>query len=200
MEENKKPAIVYPVIVEGKYDKIKLSSIFEGRIFTTDGFRVFNDEEKRAFFKKLAEKTKLIIFTDSDGAGKLIRRAFRDAIPQDRLIHLYSPQVKGKEKRKDKPSAEGFLGVEGLEKELLLKLFAPYIGAEGEESGTRGGGVKRIDLYELGYEGKEGSAEKRKALCRKLGLPQDLSTGALLEAMNLLYTREEAIGILKSEP
>ena len=185
-----KSILLYPVAVEGKYDKIKLDSLFEGKIFTTGGFSLFNDAEKKAFFKKLAEKSPVIVLTDSDSGGAQIRNLLKDLLPPDRQIHLYIPQIAGKEKRKPRPSKQGFLGVEGVEAELLLKLLAPYT-AENGAALRSSAPLRRIDLYERGYEGSDGSREKRRALCRRCSLPENLSTTALLDALNLLYDREE---------
>lgn len=195
--EPKKPYLCYPVAVEGKYDKIKLESLFEGNFFVTNGFSFFKDEGKKNFFRRLAEKTPIIIFTDSDSAGRLIRNHFKGILPADRLIHLYIPQVKGKEKRKSAPSKEGYLGVEGSDSALLRSIFAPYIldveklSDNGEGRSEKREPLKRLELYNLGYEGGTGSKEKRKKLLRLCGLPDNLSTTAMLEALNLLYTREE---------
>ena len=182
--------ISLPVIVEGRYDKIKLSSLLDAQIVTTDGFRVFNDREKRAYLKRLCENG-VIIATDSDKAGELIRGHLKGILPGVRIINVYIPQVAGKEKRKSAPSAEGFLGVEGTNTETLLKLFSPY------EGGTvRGAGIDRARLYELGLCGRENSAEKRAALCRLAGLPPTLSSKALCAALGSLYTPEELEALL----
>ena len=117
--------IPYPIIVEGRYDKIKLSSLFDAQIITTDGFGVFNRGEKMAVIRALAKKSRLIVLTDSDGAGTLIRSHITSSLPRDRLIHLYIPKIEGKERRKDAPSAEGTLGVEGMEASLLRELLSP---------------------------------------------------------------------------
>ena len=194
-----KPTILYPVLVEGKYDKIKLSSLFEGQILTMDGFGVFKNEEKRALLRRLAEKTPLIVFTDSDGGGLVIRNHLRSILPPDRVIHLYIPQIRGKEKRKNAPSKEGFLGVEGTDAHLLRTIFSPYLDSPEDENGKKdgavhpkqSGGLTKARLYELGYDGGQNSKEKRQALLKKCGLPQNLSTKAMLEALNLLYTGEE---------
>ena len=111
--------IPYPVIVEGRYDKLRLDAVMEGQILTTDGFGLFNKKEKTMLFRALAKSTPVIVLTDSDGAGTLIRSHLSGMIPKERLIHLYIPRIEGKEKRKDAPSAEGTLGVEGMETELL---------------------------------------------------------------------------------
>ena len=118
--------IPYPVIVEGRYDKLRLESVIEAQILTTDGFGLFNHGEKTKLFAALAKKSPLIVLTDSDGAGKLIRSRITSCIPKERLIHLYVPRISGVEKRKKAPSAEGILGVEGMERELLYKLLLPY--------------------------------------------------------------------------
>ena len=150
----------------------------------------------------------MILFSDSDSAGRLIRNHFKGILPADRLIHLYIPQVKGKEKRKSAPSKEGYLGVEGSDSALLRSIFAPYIlkteeySARGGPFGKKGEPLKRTELYDLGYEGGTGSREKRKKLLRLCGLPDNLSTAAMLEALNLLYTREELerlLGELKEQ-
>ena len=203
-----RPRLRYPVAVEGKYDKIKLQSPLEGEFFVTNGFSLFKDQGKKTLFRRLAEKTPIIVFTDSDSAGRLIRNHFKGILPADRLIHLYIPQVKGKEKRKSAPSKEGYLGVEGSDSALLRSIFAPYIlkteeySARGGPFGKKGEPLKRTELYDLGYEGGTGSREKRKKLLRLCGLPDNLSTAAMLEALNLLYTREELerlLGELKEQ-
>ena len=114
--------IPYPIIVEGKYDRLRLLSVCQATVLTTDGFGIFKKNEKLSLFRALGEKTPVIVLTDSDGAGKLIRSHLSSAIPKDRIIQLYIPKIKGKEKRKDTPSAEGTLGVEGMERELLYSL------------------------------------------------------------------------------
>lgn len=175
-----------PVITEGRYDKIKLSSVLDADIITTDGFGVFNDAEKRAYLKKLCENG-VIIATDSDKAGEMIRGYLKGIFPGDKIINVYIPQVRGKERRKKAPSAEGYLGVEGTDAETLRKLFLPY--AEGGEK--RGGAaLDRARLYELGLCGAANSGEKRKKLCRLAGLPESLSSKALCAALNSLYTAD----------
>lgn len=195
--EAKKPRLRYPVIVEGKYDKIKLDSLFEGEIFASDGFRIFKNGEKQALFRALAKETPLLIATDPDGAGKLIRRQFTDSIPADRLIPVYLPQIPGKERRKDAPSKEGYLGLEGLDADTLRQVFAPYLGEETAPSRTP---LTKADLMTLGLSGGEGSAEKRAALCRALRFPQDLSCPALLRALNVLYGKEKFLAYLEENP
>ena len=190
-----KPELLYPVVVEGKYDKIRLLSVFRGTVLTTDGFRVFNDREKAAFFKALSKKTKIILLTDSDGAGMIIRRFFRDSIDKNALIELYTPQIKGKERRKSKPSSNGYLGVEGQDRDLLLSLLSPFT-AGADASPEKSDPIGRVDLYLWGLDGGEGSREKRRRLLLRLGLPAELSTSSLLQAINLLYSKEEIASVL----
>ena len=188
--------ISYPIIVEGRYDKIKLSSLLEADIFTTDGFQIFKASEKTALFRALAERSPIIVLTDSDGGGTVIRNRFKAIIPEDRLIHLYIPQIEGKESRKAKPSKAGTLGVEGMDAELLRDIFRPF--ADGSDVKIRGG-ITKTDFYELGLSGTDGSAEKRSALSARLGFPKDITANALLSALNILYTREEFLEIMEKE-
>ena len=184
--------ILYPVLVEGRYDKIKLDSVLEATVITTDGFRVFNHGEKLALVRALSEKTPVIVLTDSDGAGKLIRSHITSALPKDRVIQLYIPKVQGKEKRKAAPSAEGTLGVEGMDAALLRNLFAPYAeGADGEAPVIRENKLSKVDFYLDGLSGGEGSAAKRDELAAKFGLPDGMTANALLAALRLLCTYEE---------
>lgn len=184
--------IPYPVIVEGKYDKIKLNSVIDADIFITEGFGVFRREDKTAVFSALAKKTKIIVLTDSDGGGRVIRNFFNSVVDKDKLIHLYIPQISGKEKRKAKPSKAGTLGVEGMDTKLLYDLFLPFAGEIKSEKKEK---TTKTDLYELGISGRQGSAEKRAKLALSLGFPDDMTSNALLEAMNILYSREEFIKI-----
>ena len=183
--------IPYPIIVEGRYDKLRLESVVEGQILTTDGFGVFNKTEKATLFRALAKKTPLIVLTDSDGAGKLIRSHLSSILPADRLIQLYVPRIAGKEMRKREPSAEGVLGVEGMERALLRDLLAPYADAHTVERRMEENPLSKTDLYEDGLTGGEGSREKRDALAQKLGLPTGMTPNALLAALRLLCTYEE---------
>ena len=171
------------IVVEGKYDKIKLSSLLDAYILTTDGFGIFKNDEKKELFRRLAAERGLIVASDADGAGLVIRNYFNSIIPKESLFHVYIPAVRGKEKRKDAPSKEGTLGVEGMEAELLRERFLPYasdaVRAVSEE-------ITLFDLYEDGFRGKEGSEDKRKAFLKAAGLPQNLSAKALVGAVNLL--------------
>ena len=180
--------IPYPVIVEGKYDKLRLESVMVGQILTTDGFRVFKDKEKAAMLRRIAAKNGIIVLTDSDGGGLVIRNYFNSILPKDQVIHLYIPAVKGREKRKTEDSKEGLLGVEGMDSDLLRSLFAPF--AVDTDAPPKGEPITKVDLYEDGLSGGVGSKEKRIALCRLAGLPLNLSADAMLTALNLLYDKE----------
>lgn len=190
----KKLRVIYPVIVEGKYDKIRLSSIFEAHVVTTDGFGVFNKKEKMALIRALAQKSKIIVLTDSDGAGKLIRSHISGAIPKDRLIQLYIPRVEGKERRKDTPSAEGTLGVEGMKNDVLYNILLPYT-EEGEPIAENR--LTKTDFYVDGLTGKENSRERRDALAVSLGLPPGMTPNALLEALKLICPYEKYLELVK---
>lgn len=182
--------IPFPIIVEGKYDKQRIHCIADATILTTDGFAVFNKNEKTQVYRKLAEKTKIIVLTDSDGAGQLIRSHICSAVPKDKLIQVYIPKIEGKEKRKAEPSREGTLGVEGMDQDLLYRLLSPYTDEQAvidKDSNP----LNKADLYEAGLSGKPDSADKRDKLCRKLGLPTGMNSNALLAALRLLITYEE---------
>lgn len=190
----KKLRVIYPVIVEGKYDKIRLSSVFEAHVVTTDGFGVFNKKEKMALIRALAQKSKIIVLTDSDGAGKLIRSHISGAIPKDKLIQLYIPRVEGKERRKDAPSAEGTLGVEGMKNDVLYNILLPYT-EEGEPIAENR--LTKTDLYVDGLTGGENSRERRDALAVSLGLPPGMTPNALLEALKLICPYEKYLELVK---
>ena len=176
-----------PIIVEGKYDKIKLSRVVNAHIVTTDGFGIFSQAQKNALIRRLAEENGVIVLTDSDGAGLVIRNHLRNILPPDKIIHLYTPRIKGKEKRKTAPSKEGFLGVEGMELEWLEKTLAPF--ADGGAKPRMK--LTKADLYALGLSGGPNSELRRRELSRLLQLPDNLSANALLEAICLLVTPEE---------
>lgn len=184
--------IKYPVICEGKYDKIKLSSVIDGVIITTDGFGVFKNDEKASLLRKLASEEKIIVVTDSDGAGRVIRNFIRGIIPAEKIVNLYIPQIKGKEKRKEKPSAEGTLGVEGMTAELLYKIFLPYTGEIKNKLS-----LKKTDFFILGLSGGDNSSYLRRKFCTVAGLPAEMSANALLEAVNLLFDEETFYKILE---
>ena len=191
--------IKLPIIVEGKYDKNTLSQIFDTAIITTGGFSVFNSKEKQALIKKLAHRGGIILLTDSDAGGRQIRTFLSKILPRDKIFNLYTPQLKGKEKRKDRASKEGFLGVEGMEREILVSVLSPFIdnGAcdvSSEKTDKRL--LTKMDLYRDGLSGGEGSSEKRAKLAARLGLPSDMTAKALIEAVNLVSSYEEYERIL----
>lgn len=171
-----------PIIVEGKYDKIKVASVAHAVIVQTDGFGIFKNDERAALIRRLAEKNGVIVLTDSDAAGMTIRNYIKNILPADKIINLYTPEVCGKEKRKKAPSKAGLLGVEGTDAEKLREVLRPY--SDGGEP-TGGARVTKAELYALGLCGGKNSAEKRKALLRELSLPQTLSANAMLEAVSL---------------
>ena len=176
-----------PIIVEGKYDKIKLSRVVNAHIVTTDGFGIFSQAQKASLIRRLAEDNGVIVLTDSDGAGLVIRNYLRNILPPDKIIHLYTPRIKGKAKRKNTPSKEGFRGVEGMETQWLEKTFAPF--ADGGAKPRMQ--LTKADLYALGLSGGANSEIRRRELSRLLQLPDNLSANALLEAICLLVTPEE---------
>ena len=188
---NERLKIPYPVIVEGRYDKLRLESVIEAHIIPTDGFGIFKKTEMASMLRALAQKTPLILLTDSDGAGKLIRSHLTSVLPAERIIQLYVPRIAGKEKRKREASAEGVLGVEGMERTLLFELFAPYANADAVANRMAENPLSKTDLYRDGLTGGAGSRERRDALCTRLGLPVGMTPNALLAALRVLCTYEE---------
>ncbi|MGM9644431.1 MAG: toprim domain-containing protein [Eubacteriales bacterium] len=185
-----KMKIDLPIIVEGKYDKIKILSIADACVIATDGFGVFKNSERLSLIKRLARQSKIIVLTDSDGAGKLIRSHITSAIPRERIIQLYTPQVKGKERRKTAPSAEGYLGVEGTEAETLRQILMPFSSGMTDDFSAREE-ITKADMFEAGLTGAPDSAERRDELALSLGLPRGMTPNALLAALNVLMRREE---------
>ena len=183
--------IPYPVIVEGRYDKLRLEQVIQGQILTTDGFGVFNKKEKGQLFRTLAKKTPLIVLTDSDGAGKLIRSHLTSMIPKDRLIQLYVPRIEGKERRKEQASAEGILGVEGMENQLLRELLVPYADPDAVLARMEENPLSKTDFFVDGLTGGADSGAKRDAFAQKLGLPAGMTPNALLAAVRMVCSYEE---------
>lgn len=185
------------VIVEGKYDKIKLSSLLDAFILETNGFALFKDKERMAFIRKLAEERGIVILTDSDHAGFMIRNRIASVVPKDRVINVYIPDIYGKEKRKTAPSKEGKLGVEGMSREVLLRAFEQaQIDTQLTE---RDDPVTAYDLYAFGLSGRPDAKEKRKRLLSALALPEFLSTASLLSCINHSMTKEEFYTFAKSK-
>ena len=185
------------ILVEGRYDKNALSQLVDTAIFETGGFGVMKDREKIQFLRQVAEKRGLIIFTDSDGAGFVIRNRLKSLLPPDKLLHACIPQIQGKEKRKQKAGKEGLLGVEGMSPELLIQALH-RCGAHflDENIPAPAGGITRQDLFAWGLMGGEGSREKRQQLKKSLGLPSHLGTSGFLDALNLIATRDQVEALL----
>ncbi len=177
------------VIVEGKYDKIRLQSVVDAPIIATNGFGIFKNAELRALIKRLAEESGIIILTDSDSAGTMIRNHIKSFVDEKHIINVYAPTIKGKERRKQSPGKEGVLGVEGIDSAVLEQCFL--------RAGVQfGGGAERekvtnADLFELGFSGRENSKAARERLLKFLLLPQSMSAPSMLTAINALYEREE---------
>ena len=179
------------IVVEGRYDKNTLSQIVDTTIFETHGFGIFKDKNQMHLLRQVAQKRGLIVFTDADGAGFVIRNHIKSAIPTQYLKHAYTPDIMGKERRKAAPGKEGKLGVEGMRPEIILNaLRAAGATILGEESATSGC-VSKQDMMRLGLSGGQDASAKRLLLIKKLGLPEHLSSNALLQAVNMLYTPEE---------
>jgi ribonuclease M5 len=187
------------IIVEGRYDKIKLSSIVDTPIIETGGFRVFKDKEKQNLIRNIAKKRGILILTDSDSAGFVIRNFLKGIVPENEIKNAYISQLKGKEKRKAEPSKEGLLGVEGLSEAFLVKAIqnsgATVLNENKPEVRAE---ITKGDLYELGLSGRANSAVMREKLLKKLELPTYLTTNALVSALNCLYSLEELKEIIKT--
>ena len=181
---NEKIKISLPIIVEGKYDKIKLDSIFDATVIVTGGFAVFNNKDKQMLIKRLC-RDGVIVLTDSDGGGKQIRAFLKGALPKEKIHNLYIPKIEGKERRKDHASKAGLLGVEGMEKEELIKILSPFISDKEPIKPTRM--ITKVDFFQDKLTGFENSSSRRAELCKLAELPDDLTPNALLEALNLLY-------------
>lgn len=179
------------ILVEGKYDQIKLSSIIDGLIIPVDGFRIYKDREKTALIRAIAEKRGLVVVTDSDAAGFQIRGYLRSIAKDADVIHIYIPQLSGKERRKAVPGKEGLLGVEGISAGTLRELFLRSGAVDAAPVGQNNRLIERMDFYQDGLMGGPGAAKKRACLLERLGLPGYLSTSALLDIVNSLMTYDE---------
>lgn len=184
------------IVVEGRYDKNTLSQIVDAPIFETRGFGIFRDKEQMRLLRRVAQQRGLIVFTDPDGAGFVIRNHIKSAIPTKYLKHAYIPDIMGKERRKNKAGKEGKLGVEGMRPEIIINALR-NAGAtiEGENAGALRT-ITKQDLVDFGLSGGAGASEKRKMLLKHLGLPEHMSANAMLDALNLLYSVDELENIL----
>jgi ribonuclease M5 len=190
------------IVVEGRYDKNTLSQIVDATIITLGGFAVFKDKEKLLFLRRLAEKQGMIVLTDSDGAGFVIRNYLKGALPKELVKQAYIPDAYGKERRKRTPGKEGKLGVEGMKPEVLLdslkRAGATFLTSDDQSEDvhphTR---ITKADLFEMGLSGGISSGERRKALLKRLNLPEHLTANGLLDALNLLYSYEELVAMVQ---
>ncbi len=187
------------IVVEGRYDKNKLAQLVDTVILETSGFGIFKDKEQLALLRRIGEKRGLILLTDSDGAGFVIRNHLKGALPPDQVKHAYIPDCFGKERRKRKPGKEGKLGVEGMEPSVLLQALrrAGATILDEEEEREESPPLTKADLFACGLSGGEGSREKRQALLKKLGLPAHLSPNAMLPVLSALYDRESLLEEMK---
>lgn len=197
---NEKLSIKQAIIVEGRYDKIRLSEFIASPVIETGGFRVFKDKEKQELIRRIAATRGILIMTDVDAAGFVIRNFLRGVVPEDRIRHAYIPAIEGKEQRKAQPSKEGKLGVEGLDREsLIAAIRASGAHILGEQE-TDTGELTKSDFYDYGLTGRENSARIREKLLRSLGLPVYLSTNAMITAINCLFTKAEFEEYLQTLP
>jgi ribonuclease M5 len=193
--------ISLPIVVEGKYDKSTLLSIFDTTVVTLGGFGVFNSGEKQALLRRIASGG-IIVLTDSDGAGKVIRSFLNGIIPKDKIYNLYIPKIPGKEKRKTAPSKEGLLGVEGMSRGELIRVLSPFIvenDIDGQEQRKSKELITKVDFYMDKLTGSNNSTVKRDKLAKHFGLPDGMNANALLEALNIITDREEYKKIVESE-
>ncbi len=185
---SEKMRIRYPIVVEGRYDRQRIAEAVDAVCISTDGFGVFNSREIAATLKALAKKTPLIILTDSDAAGSVIRRRISQYVSPKRMINLYTPQIEGKEKRKRTPSKQGLLGVEGIDVSIIRDLLSPFACDREEIPRTV---ISKADLYEAGLTGKPNSSDRRDALAAVFGLPKGMTPNALIAALSCICSREE---------
>lgn len=178
------------ILVEGRYDKITLSQAVDAVILESAGFGIFNDKQKQRLLRRLAETRGLIVLTDPDGAGFVIRNFVKSCVDPRYVKHAYIPDVYGKERRKSAASKEGKLGVEGMRPQVLVEALL-RAGASADECGKSGERISKADLYARGLSGREGSAERRKLLLKKLELPERLTADGLLDVLNSLMSRED---------
>ena len=186
-------AVKEVILVEGRYDKHRVSQVVEATIIMTSGFSILNNKEKVSMLRRLSEKRGLIIFTDGDRAGFLIRSRIKSMMSDINIKHAYIPDIKGCEKRKDKPSKEGKLGVEGMPESVILKALerAGATFMDSDKGSVISNEITKSDLFDVGLTGGQGSVQKRREFNKSLDLPERLSANGLLEVLNILYTRDE---------
>ena len=188
------------IVVEGRYDKNTLSQIVDAPILETAGFGIMKDKAQLSLLRRVAKSRGLIVFTDSDGAGFVIRNYLKGAIPADQLKHAYIPDIPGKEKRKSTPGKEGKLGVEGMRPEVIVDaLVRAGATVEGQSAIRTAGNITKQDLVELGLSGGKDSSAKRLALLKKLDLPAHMSANAMLQALNLLMNLDTLKAMIAGE-
>ena len=190
------PRIRVPIIVEGRYDKAAICSLFSATVITTEGFGIFNSAEKQALIRRVSGDG-IILLTDSDGGGKQIRSFVSGIISPERIYQLYIPRVEGKERRKVHRSKEGVLGVEGIGREVLYKLLSPFVCDDGQPLPERGD-VSSVELYTMGLTGATGSSELRDFVCERLSLPCGMGAKAFLAAVNIISSEDELREIVSS--
>lgn len=179
-----------PIVVEGKYDKITLENVVDTLIIATDGFTIFKNEEKRQMLRALAQRNGIIVMTDSDSAGNLIRSYIKKIVGDSRIINVYIPRIQGKEKRKKTAGKEGVLGLEGMSREVIENcLKVSGVGIKNTTQNSKK--IQKLDLFKAGLSGREQSSEKRKKLLKYLELPTNLSPNAMLDILNTIYTYDE---------
>ena len=182
------------VIVEGRYDRIKLSECIDSPVIETGGFRVFKDKEKQSLIRAIAERRGILVMTDVDSAGFVIRNFLKGIVPEDRLYHAYIPTVEGKEKRKPEPSKEKILGVEGIDRDRLIESIrrsGAHILNQASDTAKMNPGITKADFFDYGLTGSANSAAYREEVLRSLGLPKYLTTNAMISALNCLFTKDE---------
>ena len=180
------------IIVEGNYDKIKILSAVDANVIVTDGFRIFKNKEMQMLIKKLAQRDGIVVFTDSDRAGFIIRHFIKSCTAGERVLHAFIPEIKGKEKRKESPGKEGLLGVEGVDNEIIIHALKRS-GAtfDGVTEKSEINYITKLDLYKAGLYGTVNSKEKRMAFLKEHGLPQKISPNMLIDVLNTLFTKED---------
>ncbi len=179
------------IIVEGKYDKMRVAALFDTAVIETGGFRVFRDKEKRAVIRELARARGVILLTDSDGAGLVIRNHLKGAAESGSVKQAYVPEIHGKERRKSEPSKQGLLGVEGMTDEIIVNAVLKSGATVCGEDAPKENEITKADMFELGLSGRENSAALRSELLKKLGFPQYMTANALLAALKMICTKEQ---------